>query len=241
MGRDPAMLTPDQRVYLRGEKDYSRQVENNTRYDIRKRVRNTLLDFGLLLEEMDSRDREQIFKDVRPPSLRDDEEFQSETIREDELGGLVQTLAFLYLGADETGVPFEKALEQAIFAARSTDQGDPFVAQSVEVTIDEEIETDVDRLFRKIERGKHLDEIEYFRLTRLVVTDLEEFVEGTNSVGVDVISILERGDSLTRGESLIVVGRVFDDPTQFREYDLFELLHDDVITHLGLSNAKHLY
>ncbi len=241
MARDPSMLTPDQREYLRGEKDYNQQVENNTRYEIRKRVRNALLDFGLLLEEMDARDREQLFKDVRPPSLRGDGTFEDEEFREDEIGGLVQTLGFLYLGADEVGIPFENALEQAIVTARGVDSSNPFVAKSVEVSVDESLETNVDGIVRKIERGDQLNEIEYFGLTRLVLSDLGTFVRRLNDANVDVVSKLDDGKSLNRGESLVVVARTFDDATQFREYDLFELLHDDVITHLGLSNARNLY
>ena len=241
MGRDASMLTPDQREYLRGEKDYNQQVENNTRYEIRKRVRDALLDFGLLLEEMDARDREQLFKDVRPPSLREDDQFDEESFRDDGISGLVQALGFLYLGADEVGIPFENALEQAIVRARGADSSNPFVARTVEVSVDEALETDVGGVVRKIERGDRLDDVEFFGLTRLVLSDLDTFVRQLASADVDVMSKLDGGESLTRGESLVVVARTFDDVTQFREYDLFELLHDDVITHLGLSNARNLF
>lgn len=232
MTRKSSMLTPDQRAYLRGEKEYDGQVETNTRYEIRERVKTALLDFGLLFEEMDARDRKQLLRDVRPPSRWDDED---KGLREEEFSGMVAALAFFCLCAEDAGISFENAVEQAIIAAHGVDPEEPFVQRSVGVQ--DHLDPDVDWLFRKIERGDRLDDVEYYGLARLVVADHETFVRQTLSVDVDVESKLEAGTRLSRGESLVVVGRVYADAARFREYDLFESLHDDVVTDLGLSNA----
>lgn len=239
MDRDPAILTPDQRQYLRGKKDYSDDVESNRRYEIRKRVRDSLFDFALLQEEMELRDRVQIFKDIRPPAIRNDKEFSEEAYREEELGAFVQTLAFLYLGSDDAGIPFEKAVEQALIVAQSGDTYNPFVPRSVDVTIDEEREINIERLFQKIEAGEPLGEFEYFGLLRTALSDPVAFNSTADHAKVDIEEKLENGDSLSRDESLVAVGKVSAQSIDSQEYDLLELMHDEVVSHFGLSNAKN--
>jgi len=234
------MLTSDQRQYLRGEKEYKdNNNESNTRYQIRKRVRDSLFDFALLQEEMETRDRVQVFKDIRPPAKRNDQEFSEDAYREEELGAFVQTLRFLYLGSDDAGIPFEKAIEQALILAQSDDAYNPFVARSVDVTIDEEREIDSERLFQKIEAGDKLGEFEYFGLLKTALSDPAAFNRAADNAKVDLEEKLKNRESLSRDESLVAVGKVSAQSIDSQEYDLLELMHSEVVSHFGLSNAKN--
>jgi len=60
--RPRGILSPADRRFLRGEADLqSEQSAYDARYRIRQRLRNALLDFSLLFEHLDDRDREQVF------------------------------------------------------------------------------------------------------------------------------------------------------------------------------------
>lgn len=60
--RPRGILSPADRRFLRGEADLqSEQSVYDVRYRIRQRLRNALLDFSLLFECLDDRDREQVF------------------------------------------------------------------------------------------------------------------------------------------------------------------------------------
>ncbi|MFB6254006.1 MAG: hypothetical protein ABEI06_05305 [Halobacteriaceae archaeon] len=234
MPRQPAMLTPDQRAYLRGEKDYNADVEGNVRYEIRQRVQHTLFDFAILLQELEPRDRKQIFKDIRAPGERDDDQINEETYREDELGGLVQTLGFLYLGADDATISFETVLEHGISVARSTDQAHPFAVRGVSVTIDEELETDIEQLVEKVAEGQRLEGMEYFGLLRYVISDPATIRRAAATADFDIEPKLTEGESLTRGESIIAISQVSHGENPVQADAVFDLLHDDVSNHLGL-------
>lgn len=238
MAGDPAMLTPAQRKYLVGETEYeSQQAEDNARYKIRSRVRESIFDFIILAEEMEPRDREQLLKDVRPPSVRDDDDLlDEEAYREDESGALVHALGFLFRVAEDVGYDLELVVERALVAMEGYDPGNPFDVRAVDVSIDRSLGHDVDRTFERIEAGKALATEDLLGIKRLVVSDLSEFVRRTTSADVDVVGKLERGEELSPGESLVLVGRVIDEPALAAEYDVMELIDEDVKTELGLGN-----
>jgi len=81
--RPRGILSPADRRFLRGDADLqSEQSVYDARYRIRQRVHNALLDFSLLFERLDDRDREQVFDGS-----------------EDLTAAIVDAVAFLYLGA----------------------------------------------------------------------------------------------------------------------------------------------
>lgn len=63
MDRNRGILSPEDRAYLRGEKNFeSESGERQARRRIRERVRNALGDFGLLFHYMEHRDRQQVLQ-----------------------------------------------------------------------------------------------------------------------------------------------------------------------------------
>lgn len=64
-GRKNAMLTTEDRRWLRGEKRYEGEHAKQQRYqrrrDIRERVYNSLLDFSVLFEHLEEAEREKLF------------------------------------------------------------------------------------------------------------------------------------------------------------------------------------
>jgi len=96
--RPRGVLSPADRRFLRGEADLqSDQSAYDARYRIRQRVRNALLDFSLLFESLDDRDREQVFDG------------------DDELtAAIVDAVAFLYLGAANAAPPREMLFTEGL-------------------------------------------------------------------------------------------------------------------------------
>lgn len=63
--RGRGVLTPTDREYLRGEKEYDNpETDAHRRRDIRDRVRDSILDFELLRSELDEDERRKIFEGV---------------------------------------------------------------------------------------------------------------------------------------------------------------------------------
>jgi hypothetical protein len=233
--RKTALLTRRQREYLRSEKEFeSGQSERDMRYKIRERIKNGLLDFELLADELEPRDRKQIFKDVRTAALRGDEHVNvDEMPQRDEVEGLVHTVAFLYLAARDADLPFEKVIELGISEANFER---PFVPSDVEVRIDERVEFDYDEIFGKIERGERISEIEYSAVKSLLLKDLERYVELCEWIDLNVSDKFDAGEELTREESLVVVGLVNggDLDSDASNYDFETLLDDEVMRDFGL-------
>lgn len=91
--RKNAMLTTEDRRWLTGQKEYlgehAKQQRYQRRRDIRERVYNSVLDFTILFEDLDDRERERIFGRVAAGGTRwdpPDGEFES---------GVRDALAFL--------------------------------------------------------------------------------------------------------------------------------------------------
>jgi hypothetical protein len=86
LDRDRGFLTKKDRQFLRGELEYEREESAiHKRADIRERTRNALLDFTLLFQELDPKDREQIFED-HDYSLR---------------RGMIDVIAFIAVGLSD--------------------------------------------------------------------------------------------------------------------------------------------
>jgi hypothetical protein len=92
-GRKNAMLTTEDRRWLTGEKVYEGQHAKQQRYqrrrDIRERVYNSMLDFSILLEELDDEEWREICGDIT------DSGRQWQNADEDIRAGVRDGLAFL--------------------------------------------------------------------------------------------------------------------------------------------------
>jgi hypothetical protein len=229
--RGAGLLTEKQRRYLRGEKEYDNaQSERDMRYKIRERIKNGLLDFCILAKRLQPRDRKQIFKDVRSPVERGDTEFtEDEILREDELSGIVHAMEFLYLAAEDAEIPFERAVELGV---RETKAGGFFTPGNIKVTVDEKVETDHERIFEKIENEEPLMEFESMALASLAAEDLDRYVLLCKDMDVDVKEKLETDEPLSVGESYVLFGLLSDDG-RYGDYDVDELVHDEVRSRLG--------
>lgn len=229
--RGAGVLTRKQREYLLGRKDFENsQSERDMRYKIRERIKNGLLDFKILARELEERDREQIFKDVRSAVQRGDTQFtEDEILRENELSGMVHAVAFLYLATGDIDVPLERVVELGV---RETKTGGLFAPSDVEVTIDEKIETDHQRLFEKIEEDEPLTQIESMELASLAAEDFDRYVSFCKDTDLDLKEKLEEGKRLSVGESYVLFG-LLSQNRKYREYDLKELVHSEVVSRLG--------
>jgi len=92
-GRKNAMLTTEDRRWLNGEKEYDGQHAKQQRYqrrrDIRERVYSSMLDFSILVDELDDDEWRDIFGEVV------DEGKQWQNADEDLQAGVRDGLAFL--------------------------------------------------------------------------------------------------------------------------------------------------
>jgi hypothetical protein len=134
--RDRGVLTPADREFLRGEATLeSDQSTYDARYRIRRRVRNAVLDFALLFERMEHRDRERVFAD------------------DDLDDALVGAIALLYLGVGDGDRSRRATFVEAVHRAERQ-----CGATAVSATFDVERTTaSVDGTVEKIAAGAYRD------------------------------------------------------------------------------------
>jgi hypothetical protein len=198
-GRDRGILTPDDRKFLEGKKEYSsKQSEVDARYRIRKRIKNGLLDFSLILGRLSGDDRSQIFKSNAPGESRkerlsseDLEEFVKQTrfIR-----GIEHTIGFLYLGILDLGWNFEEVLEAGIKAGEEKRGA---VVESVSVQIEvEHSEPDVNELMKKLQSGEGITAEEMRTLIRSGESDIDSDVldKMFESISEELSEEIDEGD-----------------------------------------------
>jgi hypothetical protein len=163
--RDRGILTPDDREFLQGEKEYSsEQSERDARYRIRQRVKNAILDFNILLHHFEEKDRSQVFTSNFPSK-----EESKDKISIDEVEKLVEqtrfqnamsdSVAFFYLGTQDVDWQFEELIATAVEKAEE-EKG--YIIDDVEVNIDvSRSEPDIQELVTKLQEGEPLtaDEI----------------------------------------------------------------------------------
>jgi hypothetical protein len=100
-GRKNAMLTTEDRRWLTGEKHYEGEHAKQQRYqrrrDIRERVYNSLLDFSILYEHLETDEREKLFgtPEADQKQLTDDRELTT---------GMCDALAFLLYNTGVTAM-----------------------------------------------------------------------------------------------------------------------------------------
>lgn len=164
--RDRGILTPDDRKFLKGKKEYSSvQSERDVRYRIRKRIKNGILDFSLLFAHLDKNDRKQVFSNYNAPEkFRDDEAgFTSEDVEEllsstMFANSVSNTIAFLYLGVTDVGEDIIPVIKSAIHDA---EENKGYLVDELTVKIEiGKTEPDTEKLADKFRKGEPLSKEE---------------------------------------------------------------------------------
>ncbi|AEH39193.1 hypothetical protein [Halopiger xanaduensis] len=137
--RPRGILTPSDRDFLLGRKtDYKDHSKKQKRNRIRRRVRNAILDFSILFEYMEERDRETVFDP-------DDEDRDAYT------QGITDMLAFLHLGTMGYHTPFKDMLSEGVGKAEQRLAGSNYRMVNVEFNVDPVGQIDVDEVIAKLE------------------------------------------------------------------------------------------
>lgn len=165
--RDRGVLTPSDREFLLGRKtDYTDHSKKQKRNRIRRRVRNAILDFTILFESLDERDRETVF------DPEDDE-------RDAYTRGITDTLAFLHLGTMGYSTPFKQMLARGVSKGEQELAGSDYRMVNVEFNVDPVGRIDVDEVVEKLDRGE-FEEItdEELRAFVRLLAESEDFSPG---------------------------------------------------------------
>ena len=140
-GRKNATLTTEDRRWLTGEKVYGGQHAKQQRYqrrrDIRERVYNSILDFSILLEELDDDEWREIFGEITDGGRQwqnADEDLQAGV--RDGLAFLLRTVGVVTLMRDGN-VPQDTVPERLFAAAlRRAGHRDGLLVESVSLDIE---------------------------------------------------------------------------------------------------------
>ena len=137
--RPRGILTPSDRDFLLERKtDYTEHSMKQKRNRIRRRVRNAVLDFSILFEYMEERDRETVFDP-------DDDERDAYT------QGITDMLAFLHLGTVGYHTPFKDMLAEGVGKAEQRLAGSNYRMVDVEFNVEPVGQIDVDDVVEKLE------------------------------------------------------------------------------------------
>ncbi|MFP9192809.1 hypothetical protein [Natronosalvus vescus] len=140
--RERGILTPSDREFLLGRKtDYTDHSKKQKRNRIRRRIRNAILDFSIIFDHLDDRDRETVFDP-------EDEERDAYT------QGIVDMLALLHLGTMGYSTPFKDMLSQGVYKAEQELAGSDYRMVNVYFNVDPVGQIDVDEVIDKLERGR---------------------------------------------------------------------------------------
>ena len=162
--RGRGILTPSDREFLLERKtDYTEHSKKQKRNRIRRRLRNAILDFSILFEHLEDRDRETVFNP------------ESEA-RDDYTQGIIDMLGFLHLGTMGYHVPFKDMLGQGVNRAEQKLAGSDYRMVTVDFNVDPVGQIDVDEVIDKLEGGS-FDEItdEELRAFVRLLTESEDF------------------------------------------------------------------
>ena len=212
--RGRGVLTKEDRRFLRGEAEYEAKSNSarRARQRIRDRVRNAVLDFGLIAEVMQDRDRETIFERGANDNLAGFNE------------GLVGNLQFIYGGVEHgqvrapTGLTFPELCERAVRRVEYDEMPDALreletVHVDVSVSVDRPSLTSInaERVASAVDRGR-LDEI-------------------SDDEARSFLRWLTEADALDADAAVEAVRdereRIADAPDRTREGDEFEILPDN--------------
>lgn len=166
--RPRGILSKADRQYLRGKKSYSsEQSERDARYRIRERIKNSILDFTLLINHLDDRDREQIFASSKPDVLSEETELNEQHLTNVVEGamflhGIEDAITFFYLGLGDIHQSFEPVLEKSVENAEKK-KGMDVEHVLVEIEIQER-NPDLTDLIERFESGEAVTEEELKQL-----------------------------------------------------------------------------
>lgn len=139
--RERGILTPSDREFLLGRKtDYTEHSKKQKRNRIRRRIRNAILDFTIIFEHLDDRDRETVF---------DPEDAEREAYTR----GITDMLALLHLGTMGYSTPFKDMLARGVYKAEQELAGSDYRMVNVYFNVDPVGQIDVDDVIDKLERG----------------------------------------------------------------------------------------
>lgn len=146
--RPRGILTPADREFLLGLKDYNhKQQYSNRRKDIRERTANGLLDFSLLQYSLRDRDRKRIFQNPAEEAGVEEVQFQD---------SIQSMLYWTYLGLKEQQYDFEGLLVRAIEEAEN-DFARKYLGETVEISVNFDVDVSrsqgIDTLINQIESG----------------------------------------------------------------------------------------
>lgn len=162
--RKRGILTPSDREFLLKRKtDYTEHSKKQKRNRIRRRLRNALLDFTILFEHLEERDRETVFN-------------PDDDARDAYTQGITNLLGFLHLGTMGYHVPFKDMLSQGVSRAEQELSGSDYRMVNVEFNVDPVGRIDVDAVIDKLDAGA-FDDItdEEARAFMRLLADSEEF------------------------------------------------------------------
>ncbi|EFW91497.1 hypothetical protein ZOD2009_14056 [Haladaptatus paucihalophilus DX253] len=162
--RDRGILTPSDREFLIGRKsDYTEHSKKQKRNRIRRRLRNAILDFTLLFEHLEDRDRETVFN-------------PDDDARDAYTQGITDMLAFLHLGTMGYYTPFKDMLAQGVNEAEQELAGSDYRMVTVDFNVEPVGQIDVDEVIDKLEFGD-FEEItdEELRAFIRLLTESDEF------------------------------------------------------------------
>jgi len=162
--RPRGILTTSDREFLLGRKtDYTEHSKKQKRNRIRRRIRNAILDFTILFEYLDDRDRETVF------DPEDDE-------RDSYTQGIIDMLGFLHLGTMGYYTPFKHMLAEGVNKAEQRLAGSDYRMVTVYFNVDPIGTIDVDEVMDKLEeeRFEEITDEELRAFVRLL-TESDEF------------------------------------------------------------------
>ena len=137
--RPRGILTPSDREFLLGRKtDYTEHSRKQKRNRIRRRVRNAILDFSILFEHLEDRDRDTVFD----PDAEDREAYTR---------GITDMLAFLHLGTMGYYTPFKDMLSRGVGKAEQRLTGSDYRMVTVKFDVDPVGQIDVEEVVEKLE------------------------------------------------------------------------------------------
>ena len=212
--RGRGVLTKEDRRFLRGEADYEPRSNSarRARQRIRDRIRNAVLDFGLICDLLEDRDRETIFE----RGASDDRTAFND--------GLLGALWFIYGGVEHgqvrapTGVTFAEFAELAVRHAEYDAM--PEVMREFK-TVDVDVDVQVDRA--------NLANINVENVANTVTRG--EWADLTGSDARTFLRWLVEADALDADAAVEAVReereRIADAPDRMREGDEFEILPDN--------------
>lgn len=140
--RPRGILSPTDREYLCGMKDYSHdQTELNRRQAIRERTIEGIRDFNLLWLLLEQTEWEKVM-----------EAFDTEELN----GAFSSILAFMYIGIDQDTGRMRQILERGLYLGANYDTSGRWSgrANTVDVDIDIEYEPNVDQLYERLQDGE---------------------------------------------------------------------------------------